>query len=240
LCGQHCLNNALQSQMFDAVDLSTIAKALDEKERLTMAEKGTHTKEYLDFVKKPSSNFDDSGYFSVQVLFEALKNVNLELINWQSVDERAIKARKDPTDERLYICHMNDHWFALRRFGPQWINLNSTLSKPELVTDTYFAIFLQTVQNEGYTIFVVFGELPECDADVLFTCLRRGEDGKYIEEIEETGHRLGSVSQDDQDEELQRVLELSMAKTPSEAIRMQREQFLRRLRNPSDSGNSAS
>lgn len=122
---------------------------------------------------------------------------------------------------------MEDHWFAIRKFGPQWINLNSTLSKPELVTDTYFSILLRTLQEEGYTIFVVFGELPECEADNLFSTLRRGEDGKYIEEVEETGQILGSNL--DEEESLQRGIQLSLAKTPAEAIRTQREAFLARF-----------
>lgn len=36
--------------MFDAVDLSTIAQVLDEEERVTMAERGTNTQEYRDFI----------------------------------------------------------------------------------------------------------------------------------------------------------------------------------------------
>lgn len=51
LCGQHCLNNALQSKVFSAVDLSDIARQLDEQERETMAERGTDTEEYREFIK---------------------------------------------------------------------------------------------------------------------------------------------------------------------------------------------
>ncbi|ODM90064.1 Ataxin-3, partial [Orchesella cincta] len=138
LCGQHCLNNALQSSLFSAVDLSEIARQLDEKERQTMAERGTDTKEYREFIANPSSNFDDSGYFSVQVLSEALGNMNLELVSFQSDDSRAAKARNAPVEERLFVCHMEDHWFSMRKFGQQWVNLNSTLTGPELLTDTYF------------------------------------------------------------------------------------------------------
>jgi hypothetical protein len=36
--------------LFDAVDLSTIAQKLDEEERRRMAELGTQTREYLEFV----------------------------------------------------------------------------------------------------------------------------------------------------------------------------------------------
>jgi hypothetical protein len=37
--------------MYGAVDLSTIAMDLDEQERQRMAELGTHTQEYKDFVQ---------------------------------------------------------------------------------------------------------------------------------------------------------------------------------------------
>jgi hypothetical protein len=78
----------------------------------------------------------------------------------------------------------------------------------------------------GYTIFVVFGELPECDADRLFRALPRGEDGKYIEE--EIGYKLGA-SDLNEEESVRRGIQLSLAKTPAEALRAQRAAFLDRL-----------
>jgi len=113
---------------------------------------------------------------------------------------------------------MEDHWFSMRRFGQQWVNLNSTLSAPELLTDTYFNMLLSTLQQEGGRLFVVFGELPFCEADEMFSTLRRGEDGRYLDES--TGHRLGSSSDHlDQSAALERDLRLSLAKTPAEAVR---------------------
>lgn len=47
---------------------------------------------------------------------------------------------------------MDDHWLAIRRLGPQWVNVNSMLKRPELLTDTYLAIYLQTMQAEGMHI----------------------------------------------------------------------------------------
>lgn len=40
LCGQHCLNAALQGPYFTAVDLGDIARSLDDDERRQMAENG--------------------------------------------------------------------------------------------------------------------------------------------------------------------------------------------------------
>jgi len=242
LCGQHCLNNALQSHLFTAVDLSVIAQSLDEEERKTMAERGTNTKEYLEFISKPSSNYDDSGYFSIQVLSQALRNVNLELINWKSEDYRAVRARNNPENERLFICHMEDHWLALRRFGyqgalGQWVDLNSMLKEPELMSDTYLSECLHTLQGQGYTIFVIFGELSPSPADEAFRKLPRNDEGKYVEELADPGYRLGSSTSastspvDDEEEQLRRAINLSLEKPKpnAEDIRRQREQFLQRL-----------
>ena len=52
---------------FTAVDLANFARELDEDEKATMAEGGFDSPQYLRFLKQPSANMDDSGYFSVQV-----------------------------------------------------------------------------------------------------------------------------------------------------------------------------
>lgn len=121
---------------------------------------------------------------------------------------------------------MEDHWFSMRKFGEQWVNLNSTLNGPELLTDTYFTMLLTTLQQDGGRMFVVFGELPISEADEVFTSLRRGEDGNYLDEG--IGHRLGSESLD-KAKALERDLRLSLARTPAEAVRAQRAAFLSRF-----------
>jgi len=223
LCGQHCLNNAVQYRVFSAVELSTIAQQLDDKERQTMAECGTHTQEYRDFINKPSHNFDDTGYFSVQVLSEALKNLGLELVPFRSDDERAAYARQNPLEQRLLICNMEDHWFSLRRFGNKWVNLNSTLTKPEAYTDTYFTLFLSTLESDGHSLFLVFGNIPEnAEAEAAFSNLLLNAVDDDADAFAGHGNKLGgtepssdSVSQEDT--------------AKRENVRLQREAFLRRL-----------
>ena len=51
LCAQHCLNALLQGTYFTAVDLADIAKQLDASESQHMAEAGTMTREYQQFVQ---------------------------------------------------------------------------------------------------------------------------------------------------------------------------------------------
>jgi ataxin-3 len=48
------------------------------------------------FTQEPSSNVDDSGYFSVQVISEALSVWGLELIPYNSSDPRAAVTRQCP------------------------------------------------------------------------------------------------------------------------------------------------
>uniref|UniRef100_A0A2K6BL31 ubiquitinyl hydrolase 1 n=1 Tax=Macaca nemestrina TaxID=9545 RepID=A0A2K6BL31_MACNE len=112
LCAQHCLNNLLQGEYFSPVELASIAHQLDEEERMRMAEGGVTSEDYRAFLQQPSENMDDSGFFSIQVICNALK-----------------------------------FW--------------------ELISDTCLANFLTQLQQEAYSVFVVKGDLPDCEADQL-------------------------------------------------------------------------
>ncbi|XP_002731119.1 ataxin-3-like [Saccoglossus kowalevskii] len=163
LCAQHCLNALLQGEYFTAVDLSMLARDLDEEERKRMAEGDLQSAEYLKFLEQPSGNMDDSGFFSVQVISSALSVWGLDLVPFGS--EAATVATVDPTTEIAFICNYKEHWFTVRKLGRQWFNLNSLLTGPELVSDTYLSMFLAQLRQEGYSIFVVKGQLPECEAN---------------------------------------------------------------------------
>ncbi|XP_026705560.1 ataxin-3 isoform X4 [Athene cunicularia] len=75
-------------------------------------------------------------------------------------------------NEKSFICNYKEHWFTVRKLGKQWFNLNSLLMGPELISDTYLALFLAQLQQEGYSIFVVKGDLPDCEADQLLQMIR--------------------------------------------------------------------
>uniref|UniRef100_A0A8C1WQ10 ubiquitinyl hydrolase 1 n=1 Tax=Cyprinus carpio TaxID=7962 RepID=A0A8C1WQ10_CYPCA len=64
--------------------------------------------------------------------------------------------------------NMDDSGF----FSIQWFNLNSLLTGPELISDTYLALFLAQLQQEGYSIFVIRGSLPECEADQILRIMQ--------------------------------------------------------------------
>ncbi|XP_064623743.1 ataxin-3-like isoform X2 [Lineus longissimus] len=167
LCAQHCLNALLQGHYFTAVDLAEIARQLDDTERQQMAEGGVDTLEYKMFVQQASSNMDDSGFFSIQVIEGALSVWGLEAIPYSSSNPVASDARTVPQNQKAYVCNFREHWFSIRKLGNQWFNLNSLLTGPELLSNTYLSIFLTQLQQEGYSIFVVVGAVPECEADQL-------------------------------------------------------------------------
>jgi len=136
-------------------------------ERNRMGEMGEDSPEYLRFIQQPSSNMDDSGFFSVQVISKALEVWGLELVPLNSSNPAAVRAKASAISATAYICNYREHWFTIRRLGSQWFNLNSLLEGPELVSNTYLGEFLAQLQQEGYDIFLVTGQLPECDADLV-------------------------------------------------------------------------
>ncbi|XP_059543779.1 ataxin-3 isoform X1 [Myotis daubentonii] len=224
LCAQHCLNNLLQGEYFSPVELSSIAHQLDEEERMRMAEGGVTSEDYRTFLQQPSGNMDDSGFFSIQVISNALKVWGLELILFNSPEYQRL--RIDPINERSFICNYKEHWFTVRKLGKQWFNLNSLLTGPELISDTYLALFLAQLQQEGYSIFVVKGDLPDCEADQLLQMIRvqqmhrpkligeelaqEKEQSVQKTDLEQTLEaNEGSGVLDEEEEDLQRALALS-------------------------------
>ncbi|KND02167.1 uncharacterized protein SPPG_02659 [Spizellomyces punctatus DAOM BR117] len=170
LCAQHALNALLQGSYFTAVDLADLARQLDAQELTAMAEGnvgGVESEEYQRFLKEGSANYDDSGFFSVQVISNALRVWNLDITAIGS--QQATAARTDPTNENAFICNLQEHWFTLRRFGgspKRWYNLNSVFDGPEYVSETYLGLLLAQLENEGYSIFVVNGPIPQSEADL--------------------------------------------------------------------------
>ncbi|KAJ3021201.1 hypothetical protein HKX48_009036 [Thoreauomyces humboldtii] len=166
LCAQHSLNALLQGPYFSPIDLADLARQLDESERLARME-GGETAEYAKWLSEGSANYDDSGFFSVQVIEKALEVWGLGVKRFAGEDGRG--ARDDPTGEEAFICNLSEHWFTLRRFGAsskRWYNLNSVFDRPAYVSETYLALLLAQLQNEGYSIFVLTGKLPQSEADV--------------------------------------------------------------------------
>uniref|UniRef100_A0A3Q3G425 ubiquitinyl hydrolase 1 n=1 Tax=Labrus bergylta TaxID=56723 RepID=A0A3Q3G425_9LABR len=150
LCAQHCLNNLLQGEYFTPVDLSSIAHQLDEEERMRMAEGGMGSEEYRTFL---------------QVISNALRVWGLELILFNSREYQSLMINPIKYEEFVIInkliklIHLKKKTLFL--FSLQWFNLNSLLTGPELISDTYLALFLAQLQQEGIVnltvIYVMFG-----------------------------------------------------------------------------------
>ncbi|KAJ0044211.1 hypothetical protein NL108_010658, partial [Boleophthalmus pectinirostris] len=171
---------------------------------------------------QPSGNMDDSGFFSIQVISNALSVWGLELILFNSREYQSLMI--NPINEKAFICNYKEHWFTIRKLGQQWFNLNSLLTGPELISDTYLALFLAQLQQEGYSIFVIRGNLPECEAEQILAIMRVHQQQRPRLIGEEEGQTssgrsvaLGQnemgvgVEEDivDEDEELKRALALS-------------------------------
>ncbi|XP_076650049.1 uncharacterized protein LOC143357433 isoform X2 [Halictus rubicundus] len=198
LCAQHCLNALLQGPYFNAVDLASFGHELDKEERMRMAESGVDSEDYRLFLEQPSGNMDDSGYFSVQVISRALKVLELELVPYNSTESAALMARKDPSLMKAYICNYKGHWFTIRKIGKQWFNLNSMLSGPQLISDTYLAMYLtQLIQDDD-----VLMKNPVIIAPKI----------KAPSKTESKGYRLGVR---EEDELLKAALALGEVKVPS-------------------------
>mmetsp|Transcript_46364 Transcript_46364/g.119655 ORF Transcript_46364/g.119655 Transcript_46364/m.119655 type:complete len:228 (-) Transcript_46364:238-921(-) len=157
LCALHCINNLVQQDMFSAPDLMHIAETLDAKEKRVLG--------HIDGDEFESSNVADDGNFSIQVISEALKALDLECVPLSSPDVSHIAA--DPTQGHAYICHLHSHWFAIRRVANVFVNLNSSLDEPEIISNTYLSVWLAQLQTEGYSIFLVCGNFPPCPADAI-------------------------------------------------------------------------
>ncbi|RNA23188.1 ataxin-3 isoform X2 [Brachionus plicatilis] len=207
LCAQHCLNSLLQGDYYSAIDLANIAHEIDRIERGYMT----------DYSANESSNYDDSGFFSIQVIQEALKMWSLELVPFKSSNQLACLARQDPTELKAYICNYKQHWYTIRKIGKYWFNLNSMFKKPELISDTYLTVLLKQLEHEGYSIFIVDGDLPNCQADQILNeinldtkeILRKQNTDK--EEIKK-GSQLNENTGFD-DDELKQAIKMSLQET---------------------------
>ncbi|XP_016117536.1 ataxin-3-like [Sinocyclocheilus grahami] len=153
----------------------------------------------------------------LQVISNALGVWGLEIILFNSREYQQL--RIDSIHEKAFICNYKEHWFTVRKLGQQWFNLNSLLTGPELISDTYLALFLAQLQQEGYSIFVIRGSLPECEADQILRIMRVeqqqrpkliGEDEAQRMSVQQTsdpGHTTDEVLLDE--EELRKALSLS-------------------------------
>jgi ataxin-3 len=165
LCGQHALNNLLQTQAFSPLSLAEIAHQLDQMELNFMSESNKNGVESKDFIKRlaeGSGNVDASGNFSIEVLKSALlSRFNLTLVNTLQESIRDMEI----TNFDGFICNKLSHWFAIRKINGIFWNLNSTKDRPEQISHFRLAAEIEALRNAGYSVFCVaeMGDMPaEC------------------------------------------------------------------------------
>jgi len=81
---------------------------------------------------------DDDGNYNIQVLQEALKIYNIEIVPLKKNEaEELLKNSYDTLD--AFIFNSTTHWFAIRKIDNVWFNLNScnSLPGPQIISDFY-------------------------------------------------------------------------------------------------------
>ncbi|KAH9624647.1 hypothetical protein KSS87_005871 [Heliosperma pusillum] len=159
LCAVHCVNTVLQGPFFSEFDLAALAADLDRKERQMMIQGTTTT--VGDFNAEVSHNVSLGGDFSIQVLQKALEVWDLQVIPLDS--PVAEPAQIDPELENGFICHLQDHWFCIRKVNGEWYNFDSLYAAPEHLSKFYLSAYLDSLKGAGWSIFLVRGNFPkEC------------------------------------------------------------------------------
>lgn len=152
LCAVHCVNTVLQGPFFSEFDLAALASDLDRKERQMMLQ---------GFDSEESHNVSMDGDFSIQVLQKALEVWDLQVIPLDC--PVAEPAQIDPEFENAFICHLQDHWFCIRKVNGEWYNFDSLYAAPEHLSKFYLSAYLDSLKGFGWSIFLVRGNFPrEC------------------------------------------------------------------------------
>ena len=153
MCAKHAINNLLQNREFDEVSLGDIGRKLDHWEK---AASGA-----MQGDGGNSNNVRADGYFGIQVISKALEAKGLTMRPIGSEDSR--EAKQYPERQDGFIINHGDHWYAVRRLGRFWFDLNSTQGKPTYIGEgEYVKMLLQSLEQMGKSVFVVTGSYPYC------------------------------------------------------------------------------
>lgn len=206
--------------------------------------------DYKRFLQQPSGNMDDTGFFSVQVISKALALWNLDLISLNSTDGIATDIRENPTKAQAYIFNMEAHWYCIRRFkcdpmhrSPSnetyaYFNLDSLLSRPEYMSCSFLTEYLKQMQNEGYSIFVVSGDFPECTSEPIKYLPNSASPAPSTFIDLTKSESKASVSENDDD--IQRAIQMSLADYSNKYDRFMSPEYVTGTNNASTSTESNS
>jgi ataxin-3 len=99
----------LQHDAFDEIQLAEVAQRLDADERAALGG---------GYLEGQSANVRADGFFSVQVISQALRATGLVCTPIGSEDAQS--ASRDPKNEQAFIFNRNEHWYSIRRLGQFW------------------------------------------------------------------------------------------------------------------------
>mmetsp|Transcript_65679 Transcript_65679/g.122444 ORF Transcript_65679/g.122444 Transcript_65679/m.122444 type:complete len:323 (-) Transcript_65679:161-1129(-) len=164
LCAVHAMNNLLQGPLFDEYQLHQVAMELDKEERRLMGGNDVDL----------TGNARGDGFFNIQVIRALLEKAQYSI---EPVKAEGGKPMiKDVSKETGFICNKREHWFAIRRLGAEWFDLNSCLKTPQHYTNADVQHHINEAMREGYMVFVVRGDYPrtrlEEDAKALLEAVQ--------------------------------------------------------------------
>lgn len=152
-----------------------------------------------------------SGDFSANVLQEALDKVwTLKCEDTRRSDLKS-EIEAAPAEEQGYLCHLEDHWIALRRLESDgsWWNLNSLEDAPTHLSPLYLGVFLKQLQLEGWTLYVVRGQYPQTPLNHSSSSWRFVQDSSSGGGGSSSGYQAPAIDNDE--ERFQREIEAAIA-----------------------------
>lgn len=184
LCAVHALNNLVQSPLFTPVDLSSAAAELQERERQLHAAGGVESADYLTFLAADNNYVSDEGNFSFECISQCLSAIDCSLTPLS-------QSPPQPSHSAFgLIANLESHWLTIRRVDVPsnlrsllpaahsnqdqshvWLNLNSLLPRPTVVSDTYLSLFLAQLKSDGYAMF----ECTTSNAEVIEGAMTTGD-----------------------------------------------------------------
>eukprot|EP00924_Labyrinthula_sp_SR-Ha-C_P004471 maker-scaffold_1-snap-gene-1.34-mRNA-1 protein AED:0.00 eAED:0.00 QI:388/1/1/1/0.5/0.33/3/561/364 len=112
LCGLHAVNNLLQKPEFTQMKLNQIGADI-----------------FRQFQFSRNEEFDSSGNYSINVIQEALRRHNIELVHINAGDLQG-----GMTENYVaFLLHYGNHWFVIRKIGSKFWNLNSFFKHPRSI-----------------------------------------------------------------------------------------------------------
>eukprot|EP01068_Selenidium_serpulae_P016499 Selendium_serpulae@DN6304_c1_g2_i1.p1 len=149
-CALHCLNALLQAPVFDQRQLEKIGWELDRQERSLLA--GKQQRVMDSAALSESEHTAGDGYHSIGVIQKCLQSKNLECLTFHRESAQQL------IQEQGFICHHQDHWFAIRKVNGQWWNLDSLKNGPSKISASDLIRTLTLLKQNGYSVLIVTGD----------------------------------------------------------------------------------